>query len=150
MKALGHRWPQALWPAAGRVAALSVGIWLLAACQGGSPLLGHWAVDLDATVEQARRDGIPAQSAPQIREVFADGRIEITDQALMMRVAGIPDVVARNYRIVGERGSCYHMEINGAPGTHDYCLRGDRLLVRDPTTPLTVVYRRDAAADAAP
>lgn len=115
----------------------------LAACSGRSPLWGHWSVDLDATVEQARRDGIPAQAAPQIREVFARGRVEITEQALVMRVAGMPDALARNYRIVGEQAGCYRLEINGAPGTHDYCLRGDRLLVRDPTTPLTVVFKRE-------
>ena len=116
---------------------------MLAACAGRSPLWGHWTVDLEATIEQARRDGIPSQAAPQIREVFAQGRIEITEQALVMRVAGIPDALARNYRIVGEQGGCYQLEINGTPGTHDYCLRGDHLLVRDPTTPLTVVFKRE-------
>ncbi|HEY0333496.1 MAG TPA: hypothetical protein VGC74_07270 [Stenotrophomonas sp.] len=133
MNAPGHRLPRTL---------LLGGLLMLVACERASPLLGHWSVDLDATVEQARRDGIPAQAAPQIREVFANGQVEITGQALVMRVAGIPDAVARNYRVVGEHDGCFLMEINGVPGTHDYCLRGERLLVRDPSTPLTVVYRR--------
>lgn len=117
---------------------------LLAGCGGRSPLVGPWVVDLQATVEQARRDGIPAQSAPQIRSVYAGGRIEITEQAIVARVAGMPDAIARNYRILDEQDGCYHLAINGAPGTHAYCLRGRHLLVHDPATPLTVVFQREA------
>jgi len=119
-------------------------LWLLAGCGGRSPLVGSWAVDLQSTVEQARRDGIPAQSAPQIRSVYAGGRIEITEQAIVARVAGMPDAVSRNYRILGQQDDCYRLAINGAPGTHAYCLRGRHLLVHDPATPLTVVFQREA------
>ncbi|HEY9252973.1 MAG TPA: hypothetical protein VIP30_00385 [Stenotrophomonas sp.] len=115
---------------------------LLAGCVGRSPLHGHWEVDLQATVEQARRDGITAQAVPQIRAVYGGGRMEITGEALVMRVDGMPEAVARNYRVLGEQDGCYQMAINGAPGTHAYCLRGTHLLVHDPATPLTVVFRR--------
>ncbi len=79
---------------------------------------------------------------PQIRAVYGGGRIEITGQALVMRIDGMPEAISRNYRILDQQGDCYRMEINGAPGTHRYCLRGARLLVHDPSTPLTVVFRR--------
>lgn len=117
---------------------------VLAGCAGRSPLVGTWAVDLQATIEQARRDGIPAQAVPQIRNVYAGGHMEITEDALVMRVDGIAEAVSRNYRVLAEDGDCYKMAITGAPGTHAYCLRGEHLLVHDPATPLTVVFRRQA------
>lgn len=126
----------------GKLAGLLLCLPALAGCAGRSPLHGQWVVDLQATVEQARRDGITAQAVPQIRAVYAGGRMEITGKALLMRVDGMPEAVTRNYRVLGEQGGCYRMAINGAPGTHAYCLRGTRLLVHDPATPLTVVFRR--------
>lgn len=114
----------------------------LCGCTARSPLQGQWNVDVQGTVEQARRDGITAQAVPQIRAVYSGGRIEITPEALVMRVDGMPEAISRNYRIVDTQGDCFHMEINGAPGLHRYCLRGERLLVHDPSTPLTVVFRR--------
>ncbi|HYG05254.1 MAG TPA: hypothetical protein VD865_02455 [Stenotrophomonas sp.] len=116
----------------------------LAGCEARQPLHGRWVVDLPATVEQARRDGITAQAVPQIREVYAGGRIEITPDAVVMRVDGLPDAIARNYRVLGEQDGCYRMAISGAPGAHAYCVRGQRLLVHDPSTPLTVVFQRES------
>lgn len=134
----------AAWGRRPQAALLLASLAMLAACADRSPLWGHWTVDLEATIEQARRDGIPSQAEPEIREVFERSLLEINEQALVMSVADIPgDPIARRYRIVGEQAGCYQMEINGTPGTHDYCVRGDHLLVRDPTTPLTVVFKRD-------
>lgn len=116
---------------------------VLLGCTARSPLQGQWVVDLQGTIEQARRDGITAQAVPQIRAVYGGGRIEITDEALVMRIDGMPDAISRHYRILDQQGDCYRMEINGAPGTHRYCLRGARLLVHDPSTPLTVVFQRE-------
>jgi len=126
-----------------RLAAMSC-VLALAGCDTRSPLHGHWAVDVQATVEQARRDGIAAQAVPQIRAVYAGGKIEITPQAVVMRVEGLPEAISRNYRVLGEANGCYQMAINGTPGTHAYCLRGSHLLVHDPATPLTVVFRRES------
>ena len=114
---------------------------VLSACGRTPSLQGKWAVDLEATVARAKDAGIPESQSPRIREIYDGGQLEITRDMLVMRVAGFPEAVARNYKVVGEAGNCFKLEIKDAPGVHDYCIDNGRLVVRDPSAKLAIVYK---------
>lgn len=101
---------------------------------------GKWSVDIDATIEKAKTTGLPDSAAPRTREIYDGGQLEITSDTLVMRVAGIPDAIARNYKVVGEADNCCKLKISGAPGVHTYCIENDHLVVQDPTANLLIVY----------
>jgi len=118
---------------------------LLAGCPWKSVephLKGHWVVDIDRTISQAKQDGMPAAAEPRIREMFTDGLLEITSDQLVMRVAGYDGVESAGYRVARSSGGCDDLVVDGSPRKHSYCVSGDELVVRDPSTKIAVVYRR--------
>jgi hypothetical protein len=80
----------------------------IAACERTPSLQGKWAVDVEATIGKAKAIGLPDSASAQIREIYDGGQLEITGDTLVMRVAGFPDAIARNYKVVGEAGHCYN------------------------------------------
>ncbi|MBF6023429.1 hypothetical protein [Lysobacter niastensis] len=113
----------------------------IAACGRTPSLQGKWAVDVEATIGKAKEAGIPDSESPQIREIYDGGQLEITGDTLIIRIAGFPEAIARNYKVVGEADNCYKLEINGAPGAHNYCIEGGNLIVQDPSAKLAIVYK---------
>ncbi|WP_342316162.1 hypothetical protein [Lysobacter sp. FW306-1B-D06B] len=121
---------------------LVVSMLATAACGRASSLHGQWAVDVEATIEKAKDAGIPASQSPRIREIYDGGQLEITRETLVMRVAGYPEAVARNYKVFAEAGPCYMLEIDGAPGVHNYCVENGRLIVNDPGAKMAIVFKQ--------
>ena len=119
---------------------------LLAGCpwQSGEPrLTGNWVVDIDRTISQAKQAGMPAAAEPRIREVFTGGLLEVTRDKLVMRVEGYDGVKSASYKVVQSSGGCDDLVLNGSPQKHSYCVSDDELVVRDPSTKIAVVYRRE-------
>lgn len=114
----------------------------LSACSSEATLKGHWAIDLDATVAEARRRGLSEREIAFLRELYGRGLLEITDDTLVMRVAGVPDAVARNYRALEPDGDCHRLQVQGSAPSHRYCLRDGRLIVDDPGAMLSLVFKR--------
>lgn len=126
----------------GRSLFLAVAALTLSACDSAAPLQGNWSVDIDATIDRAEAAGIPRSAAPRIREVYDGGLLEITNDVLIMRVAGFPDATARNYKLVGVSGDCYRLEITSTPEPHTYCLVNGKLIAQDPGAKIAVVFSR--------
>lgn len=103
---------------------------------------GQWAIDLEATVAEARRRGLGEADIVQVGELYGRGLLEITEDALVMRVAGVSDSVARNYRVLDRSGDCYRLEVQGAAQHPRYCLQAGRLIVNDPGAMLSLVFKR--------
>lgn len=114
----------------------------LSACGANPSLQGQWAVDIDATVDEARRRGLSEREIAFLRELYGRGLLEITDDALVMRVVGVPDAVARNYRELERDGDCHRLQVQGSAPSHRYCLRDGRLIVDDPGAMLSLVFKR--------
>ncbi|SFK66867.1 hypothetical protein [Lysobacter sp. cf310] len=115
---------------------------MLSACGANPSMQGHWAVDIDATVAEARRHGRSEREIAFLRELYGRGLLEITDDALVMRVVGVPDAVARNYRELERDGDCHRLQVQGSAPSHRYCLRDGRLIVDDPGAMLSLVFKR--------
>ena len=98
-------------------------------------------MDVDATINRAKVSGLSNSAASGIQEIYGGGLLEITSDTLIMRIDGIPDAIARNYEVVDRVGDCYNLKIADTSGTHNYCLEGGALVVRDPRANIAVVYR---------
>ena len=120
---------------------VAVAVFAMAACSRPPPLGGRWIVDIGVTIVAAEEAGIPDELAPRIRDIYDGGQLEITRDTLVMRVAGYPEAISRNYKVVSTTGHCHGLEINGAPGVHEYCIENGRLTVEDPSARFAVVYR---------
>ena len=108
------------------------------------PLLGHWSVDLEATLAGARAAGMPPDAEPRIRGSYARGTLDIAPGAIDLGLAGSPDKLHATYvRSKGPPG-CARLKLSvaAAPGPHDFCVAGDRLELHDPDSALVVVYKR--------
>ncbi|UTA55110.1 hypothetical protein L3D22_04540 [Lysobacter soli] len=121
---------------------LLVAVLTTAACGRTPSIEGKWAVDIDETVKTAMDAGIPMLPTRRIHEVYDGGQLEITGDILVMRVAGYPDAISRNYTIISATGNCYGLEINGSQGVHKYCVDRGRLTVDDPNANLRLIYRQ--------
>ena len=77
-----------------------------------------------------------------MKETFDGGKLMINDSKLNISVAGISGSNVRKYQVSGKDGECSILTIEGSSGNHKYCVSGATLEVRDPSTPLIVVYRR--------
>jgi hypothetical protein len=121
---------------------LFLSLFALASCQSPPSLQGNWSIDVDAMIERAKASGIPDSAAPRIREIYEDGLLEITPDTLVIRVSGVSDAIARNYKIVSKTEDCYNLEIAGSSATHSYCLEGENLVVLDSSARIAIVYDR--------
>jgi len=108
----------------------------------GQELVGRWMVDIDRTIEQAHKDGFSSAADSQIRETFQGGLLEITQDTLVMRVAGYFGSETATYRDHLAADGCHALEVNGSAPRHSYCVSDGLLIVRDPSAQPAVVYSR--------
>ena len=88
------------------------------------------------------RAGLKQMTASHLPRLVVLSYNEITRDTLVMRVAGYPEAISRNYKVVSTTGHCHGLEMNGAPGVHEYCIENGRLTVEDPSARFAVVYRK--------
>lgn len=113
-----------------------------AACGQNSAIEGHWAIDLEAMVAQARSIGATDRDLQMVRETFEGGRAEIDARKITLTIAGVTGKDVRGYTVESKDGSCLVLKVEPSTDLHRYCVDGRRLEVRDPSTKLVVVYNK--------
>jgi hypothetical protein len=119
---------------------------LLAGCGQASPpspIDGRWTVDIDATLANASSLGAGDKDLRDVRTTYEGGTLLIDGGKIVLGLRGQSDMLERKYTVLEAKGPCVRLSWDAEPRPQDYCVRNDRLEVRDGGTPLVVVYRRD-------
>ena len=129
-----------------RLLALALAAALGAGCEStsapASPIHGDWVVDLDATLANASALGAGANDLRQVRETYADGKLRIEADRMVIGVKDMQQTMEMEYSVLGTEGDCARLSWKSNPREQKYCVRAGRMEVTDPGTPLVVVYRR--------
>ena len=113
----------------------------LIGCGDGRPdLEGDWAINIPATLDNAKKIGGSERDIERVRENIEGGQISIDKTDLKISTKGDSVSLKIPYRLTGKYANCFNLEVKGL--THSYCLQGGDLSVHDPTTKLIVVYSR--------
>lgn len=108
----------------------------------GPEFAGAWLVDIDKTLQRSTAEGLPASAVPQVREAFVGGRLDISNDAIVLSVEGYPGNETWKYTATATGKGCYNLAIEGKQQTLGYCVSGDELAVKQPGFKGTVVYTR--------
>lgn len=105
-------------------------------------IVGNWAVNLDATISQAKSIGASEADIQDVKNTYQDGKIRIKDSEIEVFITGIGGEIRYSYAITGRQGDCSLLKVDGQSGPYKYCINNGQLIVHDPSTPLIAVYDR--------
>ncbi|XZG69540.1 hypothetical protein ACTSKR_12890 [Chitinibacteraceae bacterium HSL-7] len=128
-----------------RLGAALLTLSLLAGCQTSADMEGHWEADAAAMVQRAQAMGASEQELSELGCRYQGAMLEVTADALVLRIRGISDQLTQPYERKDDLDGCAQLEIalNGQQQRGRFCLVDGTLEVHDLAGPKAVeIYRR--------
>lgn len=99
-------------------------------------------IDLDPMIQQAKSLGASTKGIQEIRDVYADGKLEIDNRRITLTIIGVSGNDVKEYQVVSKNGTCTSISYKATNEESKYCVAGSRLEVHDPNSKLITVYRK--------
>ena len=113
----------------------------LSGCENdNNSITGEWAINLAATIQNAKSSGASEADVQGVKNTYQDGMLKISKEEIILSISGISGEIRHPYTITSSEGDCYILNIDNQPRSYTYCTNRGQLVINDPSTPLVAVY----------
>ena len=111
-----------------------------------SDIKGKWAIDLDQMTQKVQSMGASARDVQELKDTYIDGKLEVTDRALVFSITGEEGTTEAPYELLSSEGHCHKLKlwIEKTESVSQFCLRDGLLEIKSPGYRVPEIYRRDS------
>ena len=117
-----------------------------AGCQQQQPpptvLQGDWVLDVDAMSKQLAAAGVGAAELDIYRRKNGNGLTSLSISGKSMLITLVGNKIEVPYEVTATHADCFEIRHEKKGETHQYCVAGKKLEIRDPQNPIVETFIR--------